>query len=130
MKKMKKLGALLAASILSLGVGAFAACGDDNNDNGNDNAGAATDAYTLVVKDADGNAIEGVKIGICVYTEGGFCLNPEKTDANGKVVFDANDGVEAGLTYTLNSNTLNGYTAQENYVFDSFGEYTVVLIAE
>ena len=132
MKKMKKLGALLAASILSLGVGAFAACGDDNNDNGNDNAGAATDAYTLVVKDADGNVLQDVRVGICTYDETthekGTCLNPEKTDANGKVVFDANDGVEDGEVYTLNP--IGDWEAQQTYVFKAYDEYTVVLIAK
>ena len=130
MKKTKKIGALLAASILSLGVGAFVACGDGDNTGNNDNV--AKDAYTLVVKDAQGNAMEGVRIGICVYTKNGFCLNLETTDANGKVVFDKADGVEDGKTYTLNSLSpiLTNYSAQENYVFESYGEYTVVLIAK
>ncbi|MBE5745608.1 MAG: hypothetical protein E7355_05715 [Clostridiales bacterium] len=129
MKKMKKIGALLAAGILSLGVGAFAACGDDNN---NDDNGAAKDAYTITVKDANGNAIEGIRIGVCTYDkttqQKGMCLAPEATDANGKVVFDKNDNVTEGV-YALNTDLFSAqYETQETYVFEAYGEYTVILI--
>ena len=131
MKKMKKIGALLAAGILSLGVGAFAACGDDND---NDGSGAAKDAYTITVKDENGNAIQGIRIGVCTYDkttqQKGTCLAPEATDANGKVVFDKNDNVTEGV-YALNTDLFSAqYETQETYVFEAYGEYTVVLIAK
>jgi len=129
MKKMKKIGALLAAGILSLGVGAFAACGDDNN---NDDNGAAKDAYTITVKDANGNAIEGIRIGVGTYDkttqQKGMCLAPDATDAIGKVVFDKNDNVTEGV-YALNTDLFSAqYETQETYVFEAYGEYTVILI--
>ncbi|MBQ7924019.1 MAG: hypothetical protein IJ329_01785 [Clostridia bacterium] len=128
MRKMKKIGAILAAATLSLGVCAFAACGDNGNDDS-----ARTDAYTIIVTDANGNAISNLSIGICTYDETthakGECLIPEKTDANGKVVFDAADEAVEGV-YTLNTDMLSDYQAQETYVFKDYGEYTVVLIAE
>ena len=121
MKHLKRLLSLMAAAVLALGILAFTACG------------GSSDAYTIYLKDANGNAITNVKIGICTYEEStgqkGGCLNLETTDADGKVVFDEADGATEGC-WTLNdlSTVFNTYEfPTEKYVFKAYGEYTVVL---
>ena len=117
MKKIKTLISLLAASALALCVMLVAACG-----------GNAT-AYTLLVKDENGNALSGVTIGICTYDETTGektnCLTPKTTDESGKVVLEADEG-----TYTVNQDALGNYSCQETYVLKAYGEYTIVLIAD
>ena len=111
----------MAAAVLALGILAFTACG------------GSSDAYTIYLKDANGNAIANQSIGICHYDENGNqigCLLPKNTDADGKVVFDANDGADEEKVWKINQDTIDSYTPQETYEFTSFGEYTVVLIAK
>ncbi len=118
MKKIKTLISLLAASVLAACVMLVAACGGGN----------AT-AYTLLVKDENGNALSGVLVGICTYDETTGektnCLTPATTDENGKVVLQADEG-----TYTVNEETLGVYSCQETYVLKAYGEYTIVLVTE
>ena len=119
MKIMKKLLFTLFAVVLCLGVFSFAGCGEEE----------AT-AYTIYVEDANGDAIEGVQIGICTYDEStgekGNCLQPKTTDANGKVVLNADQAV-----YALNTDLFESeYSAQDHYIFKAYGDYTVVLIAK
>ena len=122
MKLWKKVCSFVAACCLCFG---FTACG--NSDGGDANA------YTLIVKDANGNTLSGVSIGLCVYDatkedDKGTCLPPKTTDANGKVVFDASTNAVEGK-YVLSENEPN-YQWKEHYIVESYGEYTVILIAE
>lgn len=119
MKLWKKVCSFVAALGLCLG---FTACG-----------GSSADGYTLIVKDSNGNALAGVSIGLCVYDaskedDKGSCLPPKTTDANGKVVFDASTNAVEGK-YVLSENEPN-YQWKEHYIVESYGEYTVILIAE
>ncbi len=127
MKKMKKLGVLFLAGALSMGVGALAACGDDDNatnaDNGN---GANATAYTLIVKDEDGNPMSDYYIGICIMKDGKItnCLDPVKTDANGKVVFEVAEG-----TYHVNDgNPYDNYVLKEEYTLTDYGTTEVIIV--
>ncbi len=138
MKIFKRIGALLAAAVLALGMGTLAACnnGDDGDGAGAGNGGteARTDAYTIYVKDASGNAIANVQIGICKYNkttgQKSTCYAPKTTDANGKVEFDANDNIAEDV-YALNTDLFEDtYEAQTLYVFEAYGVYTVVLAAK
>ncbi len=147
MKKIKKLVALLAATILSLGVCAFAACGDndnnDNNDNNNTEQSGDTntgdtntgdtntddtdgdeevvdDKYVIYVKDTDGNPIVGVRIGICGYNK----ELGEKTDkCTMPQITDANGKVEFGGetvpedSYALNTDFETFETYQVNKIY-------------
>ena len=122
MTKFKKFISVLAAAILCLGVFSFVACN-------NDKPTAAT-AYTIYVKDASGNAIQNVMIGICTYDEAtgekGACLTPSQTDANGKVVLQATEA-----TYIVNEEIFaSEYNAQEKCVLKAYGDYTLVLISK
>ena len=122
MKAMKKLISLIFVAVLCLGIFAVASCGEEET--------PKATAYTICVTDANGNAIEGVMIGICTYDEAtgvkGSCKAPKTTDANGKVVFNETEGV-----YILNEDTFNSvYTAQQKCVLTAYGEYTVVLLAK
>jgi len=121
MTKLKKFFSVLAAAILCLGLFSFVACNNDKP--------AAATAYTVYVKDADGNAIENVLIGICTYDETtgekGACLTPTATDKNGKVVLQATKG-----TYVVNDEIFAGqYTVKEKCVLKAYGDYTVILLA-
>ena len=121
MKAIKKIVSLIFVAMLCLGIFSVASC--------NEEPPKAT-AYTIYVKDASGNAIEGVLIGICTYDETtgekGACKQPVATDANGKVVFNETEGV-----YVLNDDTFSStYTAQTKYVFKAYGDYPVVLLAK
>ncbi len=119
MKAIKKLVSLIFVAVLCLGIFSVASCDEEK-----------PTAYTICVTDANGNAIEGVMIGICTYDETtgvkGACKQPVATDANGKVVLNETEGV-----YVLNEDTFTStYTAKEKYVFKAYGEYTVVLLAK
>lgn len=122
MTKVKKFFAVLLTAFLCFTALAFAAC-DKEEEN------AAT-AYTVYVKDEDGNAIADVLVGICTYDEStgekGSCKNPKKTDANGKVVLEEAEGV-----YVINGDTFSStYELKEKYVLKAYGDYTIVLIAK
>ena len=117
MKKMKKVLALIVTAILCFATLAVTACGEKD----------AT-AYTLIVTDASGNVLEGVSVGICSYDEAsgekGNCLAPITTDADGKAVFETEEGV-----YVVNDDVLSGgYQSKEKYVLKAYGEYTIVLV--
>ena len=122
MKVIKKLVSLIFVAVLCLGIFSVASCGEEET--------PKATAYTICVTDANGNAIEGVMIGICTYNEAtgekGACKQPKATDANGKVVLSDEEGV-----YVLNEDTFSStYSAKEKYVFKAYGEYTVVLLAK
>ena len=119
MKKMKRILALIATAILCFATLTFTACGEKD----------AT-AYTLIVTDASGKAIENVNVGICAYDEAtgekGNCLAPIATDANGKATFEADEA-----TYVVNEDVLSGgYKCKEKYVLKAYGEYTIVLVVD
>lgn len=143
MKKMKKFGALFAAAILALGMGALAACGDgdDNNNENNNNTEqggggeVVTDAYVIYVKDASGNPIAGMQVGICEYNkETGVkanCKMPKTTDTTGKVEFSGEQFPES--VYIFNTDFLNSTdykTKNAKDIFEDYGVYTVVLEAK
>lgn len=124
MRKLKKFFSLFAAAILCMGLFAFVSC---------DKESAQTNAtnYVLYVKDASGEAIANLNVGICTYDETtgtkGSCLAPVKTDENGKAVIEADEG-----TYTVNEDLFSStsYACQEKYVLKAYGEYTIVLVTE
>ena len=122
MKAIKKLISLIFVAVLCLGIFTVAGCGEEDT--------PKATAYTIYVQDANGNAIEGVMIGICTYDEAtgekGAGKAPKATDASGKVVFNDAEGV-----YVLNEDTFSStYTAKQKYVFKAYGDYTVVLLAK
>ena len=117
MKKMKRWIALIATAILCFATLAFTACGEKD----------AT-AYTVIVTNESGTALENVTVGICSYDETtgqkGNCLAPIATDADGKVVFEVEEG-----TYIVTDDTLSGgYSCKEKYVLKAYGEYTIVVV--
>lgn len=117
MKNVRKILSLFAASLLALGVMLISAC-----------SGSAT-AYTVYVKDENGNAISNVNVGICVYDETtgekSTCLQPKLSDENGKVVLEADEA-----TYTINGDTLGNYKCKETYVLKAYGDYTIILVTD
>lgn len=129
MSTLKKFLSLFAAAILCMGLFAFVSC-DGESAQGESSQTAATN-YTLLVKDANGEAISNLSVGICTYDEAtgtkGACLLPVKTDENGKAVIEADEG-----TYTLNEDLFasTSYSCQEKYVLKAYGEYTIVLVTE
>lgn len=142
MKKIKKLVALLAATILSLGVCVFAACGDKDNDNNNDNNTNVGDTntgdenvddrYVIYVKDTNGNPIANLNVSICGYNKetgekDDVCKMPKPTDANGKVEFGGETAPEAVYVFNTDPNLIGDYQAKETYIFEDYGVYTVVL---
>ncbi len=147
MKKIKKLAALLLVGALSLGIGAFAACGDDdttttppadnsgNTDNGGndntDNGGNTDDSanangYTLLVKDEEGNAMADYYITICIVENGEktTCLEPKKTDANGEVVFEVTEGNYA----VSDANAFDTLELAHDYYLTYYGSTLVVIV--
>lgn len=140
MKVLAKLFSLLCVIALCF---SFACCGGNNSsssessseqtstsDSSTDSSATApATAYTVYVTDANGNPIEGVRIGICSYNlethTKGSCEQPIATDANGKVVFNNPEAV-----YIINNEIfIDEYTAQEDCVLTAYGEYTLVLTA-
>ncbi len=140
MKKTRRFGALFAAAILALGMGALAACGDDNdgaNNGGNTEQGeeVVTDAYVIYVKDANGNPISGLQVGICEYNketgEKSNCKMPQTTNDKGRVEFGGNTFPES--VYIFNTDFLDSTdykTKNEKDIFEDYGVYTVVLKAK
>lgn len=122
MRVLKRLATILMACMLCFGLFGIVACG--GGDGGND----ATN-YTVIVKDADGNALQGIRIGLCTYDEAteikGACGQPKTTDANGKVVFDNAEGV-----WIVNSDLFSANYTAEKCVLKAYGEYTLVLTAK
>ena len=71
---------------------------DNGTNNTEDNATEETSAeteeaangYTVIVVDANGNAVEGAEVQLCIV--GGLCLMPQFTGADGIAFIEANDG--------------------------------------
>ncbi len=69
--------------------------------------------YTIIVKDQDGNPVQGVSVQLCEDTT---CRLPRDTDANGSVVYTENSA-----TYHAKIASLpDGYTAEMNDSGDDF----------
>lgn len=123
MKALKKIGCILAAGVMAIGASALVACGGEED---------AT-AYNVYFKDASGNALANITVGICSYVDGekDACYNPVTTDENGKAVFTNEVG-----SYVINEGTLEdeGYLVvqggYENNILTAYGDYTITLIAE
>ena len=62
--------------------------GSTNDGNTNDGGTSTAVTYTVYVQDQTGLAIEGVTVQICLGGEGGLCLTPKTTDANGVAKFE------------------------------------------
>ncbi len=128
MKKMKKFGSILMAGVLSLGLCALAACGDDDK---NDDKGENATAYTVIVKDSEGNYVEGCKVGICVWddevNDKTTCYTPIASDANGKIVFEYPEG-----KYVLSDGDADdGYTvAEKTHFLTTHGTTTITVVVE
>lgn len=71
MKKLNKFIAVLAAAILCFATFAFAGCNK-------------AEAYTFIVKNADGTAATDVQIQLCNLNEDGVCDAPVDVDENGE----------------------------------------------
>ena len=118
MKKMKKFGAILMAGALSLGVCAFAACGGDASKE-------KADAYTLIVKDSEGNVMKDYHITICKVVDGekAACEVPQATDENGKVVFNVPEGTWA----VSDANPNDNITLQGDYYLADYSTMNVIV---
>ncbi len=128
MKNMKKLGTILMAGALSMGLFAFAACGDKEDDKGGDNV----TAYTVIVKDSEGNLIEGCSVGICVWdadlNDKTTCYQPKVSDANGKIIFDDR---EEGSYVLSDGDPTDGYTvAEKTYFLTEYGTTEITVVVE
>ena len=129
MKALKKLGCILAAGVMAFGASALVACG-----------GETADELTVYFKDAQGNAMSNVTVGICTYANGskGNCLAPQAADANGKIVFNLGDFNTAfendEFDFVINEDSLTdeGYLVVQggyaNNLLTEYGEYTVTLV--
>ncbi len=107
-----------------------------NTDSGNGGNGeTSNDAYVIYVKDANGNPIVGIQVGICEYDKAtgnkANCKMPNATDANGKVTFGGSTFPES--VYIFNTDFLEDTsykTKNEKDIFESYGVYTVILEAK
>ena len=77
--------------------------------------------YKVKVVDANGNAVEGVFVQICEKKDGGRCFLPAKTDANGEISMELDEG-----DYKTRIDSANGYTYSSDYT--EFGTETSVTI--
>ena len=122
MRVLKRLATVLMACMLCFGLFGIVACG------GGEDGGEATN-YTVIVKDADGNALQGIRIGLCTYDEAteqkGACGQLQTTDANGKVVFTTEEGV-----WIVNDGAFSSNYTADKCVLKAYGEYTLVLTAK
>ena len=116
MKFLKKAVSFMAISALSL---AFTACAGN---------GGSANAYTLVVKDSNGNAMSNYAITVC-HVENGektTCEVPKTTDANGKVVFELAKGNYA----VSDANPNDNISLQGEYYFTDYGTINVTVVVE
>lgn len=99
MKKLSRiLVIMLAVVMLTVAVGALAAC--EPKDNEPDVKG-----YKFIVKDADGNLKEGIFVQLC---QGENCLIPVATDADGVVTFIAGENYFEFGTYEVHLSNEDG----------------------
>ena len=79
-------------------------------------------AYTIYVKDTNGQAIAGVSVQLCTDTD---CRSPKTTDAEGKVVY-----YDVEATYKAKVLDAAGYVLDNEYHYLVDGVVTIVLQAE
>lgn len=125
MRKVSRIFILMLVLTLVAGCFvAFTACVDDNPDD-EPNDGDVIDStsnYVFLVKDENGEGIQGVRVQLCVPGEGGRCYIPVKTDENGYAVFDgdtvANQVLDIHILLGDNGRVLvDGVESQ--YTFDN-----------
>lgn len=136
MNKIKKIATLCVALVLSLGIGAFAACNDDESSSPAESSveGSKTyTAYEFVVKNADGSAATGVSVYLCVIKEDGKlggCNQPFPVDDNGRVVYTliTTPGLyEIHVQDTVTTAILDIEGGNPRTDATAFGEYTLIL---
>ena len=115
MRVLKKLCTVLMSALLCLGMCGLVACGGGNNE-----GEVEATNYTVIVKDVNGNALQGIRIGLCSYNEEtdtkGACGQLQTTDANGKVVFENEDVITSSGLFNFNLGSF-GFPG-----FNPFGE--------
>ena len=79
-------------------------------------------AYTIYVKDINGQAIAGVSVQLCTDTD---CRSPKTTDAEGKVVY-----YDVEATYKAKVLDAEGYVRDNEYHYLVDGVVTIVLEAQ
>ena len=77
--------------------------------------------YKVKVVDTDGKAVEGAFVQVCEKKDGGRCFLPVKTDANGEITMELEEG-----EYKTRVDNVPGYTAPADYT--EFGSETSVTI--
>lgn len=78
--------------------------------------------YTIYVKNASGQAIEGAEVQLCTEDD---CRLPKLTDADGKVVY-----VDVEGTFKAKVLAADGYVLDGQYHYLVNGEVTIVLAAQ
>lgn len=137
-KFFKILTTLLVVIALVACIGVFAACNDNtdtnpdnngttNNDGNNDgNNGEPEGEYTykFTVVDANGNAVEGVRVQLCKGES--LCKQPRPTNADGVVKFYADEEMNNVLADVYDIHVLVEDTNYADYVLQDADQQTSV----
>ena len=128
MKIFKKLATFFLCAMLTLGVGAFTACGGDKENNNSTSESTQTaGVYVITVLDASGAPVAGAQVQLCAYVNGvsgelGMCYAPMATDANGQVSYNKTPSAAIYEIHVINQELDQIYTTPATY-----GEVTVKL---
>lgn len=111
MKTFKKLAIFATALTLAFSFGAFAACGGGDKDNSSNSSPTESstptenvneNAYTFIVKNADGSAAQNVSVQLCTYNATyNACYAPVAVDANGISVYEPQSGFPGAGIYEI-----------------------------
>lgn len=130
-KYLKTLTVITVLIMIVACMGALVACTDNSNDDVNPDNGNQAEEYVFkfTVLDADGNVVSGVYVKLCQSTN---CKLPKATDANGVVMFTADDFVSAEEVYDIH--VLTDMSGSEEYDLGQTSatqkDYTLTLSAE
>lgn len=72
--------------LFTLGAGAILAGCKDKNDSETSSV-YSKECYTFILKDSQGNPVEGVNVQLCDTANNGACDMPKTSDASGKVEY-------------------------------------------
>lgn len=97
------------------------------------------DGYKFTVLYPDDTPVEGARVQLCVPGDGGVCLTPVSTNAEGKAVIpvETQQVYEIHLVIVYGTDRVSIGGAASNYTFDNtsmrteatYGEYTLRLVA-
>ena len=109
MKKIKKIATFCLAALFTFGVATLAVgCGKDKDDNVSSEY--SKECYTFIIKDANGNAMEGVNVQLCDTENNGACDYPKASNANGVVEYTPVWGEGEFDIHLWNSSMSSEYT--------------------